>query len=424
MAALNMFEAAKISRNPLTRGIMLGLATTNELFGIFPWVQKVGNAWQYDREKALPTVEFVSPTHTAITESSGTFDQVTAQMRLIASDVDVYNHTQNQNDPNGDPRAVQLGMKLKALGMSLQTKMFTGSYVTSFTVSNAAVTPGLAVDAAVPSAHTDSDRLGPGSLRYTHTGTFWAYRAPGDRTYGPNVAAASDGTYTLVSDNPNKKLLVTLDVSDATADGECMISFTSTTHEIDGVNKLIPSGQIVASSGANGDALSFDVMDRLLYEKVKVRSDLYFVMNAALKRKFMALVRSSSGGMTPEQLSLPILGMDGQPAVMRVPQYNGIPILQVDDIPSNEAKGGASTLSSLYLVSLTPEVGLYGGVQAVGREVMADLDPRRARIMGVRLYEFPQLEGKAAQRTRVEWFGAIALGSELAAARASELVTA
>jgi hypothetical protein len=345
-------------------------------------------------------------------------------MRLIDSVVDIMNTTNNQTDPNGDPKALQIKLKLKTLGRTMQTKMFTGAYVTSFSVSNAAVTPGLAVDAAVPSAHADSVRYGDGALKYTHTGTFWQYRAPGDRTYGPQVAAASDGTYTFVSDNPNKTVAVTLDVSDATADGECLIRFASTTNEFDSVNKMITTAQTVASSGTNGDALSFEVMDRLIYEKVKIQSDLVFCMNGALKRKFMALARSSSGGMTPEQISLEILGMNGSTQQMRVPHYNGIPILQVDDIPSTEVKAGGSTLSSIYLLSLTPEVGFYAGVQQQSMQALAELTPYQARIGGVKMYDIGQRETVGAERTRIDWFGAFALGSELAAARASEIVTA
>jgi hypothetical protein len=418
--AFTLYEGAKISRNSLARGVMLGIATTNELFSRIQFVEKTGNAWVYDREKALPTVEFVEPTSFTSTESSATFDQVTVPMRLIDSVVDINNTTENQNDPNGSPKAQQIASKLKALGQTIAAKMFTGSHVTSFTVSNAALTPGLAVDAAVPSAHTESLRTGPGSLRYTHTGTFWAYRAPGDRTYGPNVAIAADGSATLVSDNPSKKLTVTIDVSDATADGECMISFATTTNEFDSLNKMITTGQTVSSTGASGDALSFEVMDRLFYEKVKVRTDCAYFMNGALKRKFMALCRSTFGAV--ESVALMMLGVDGKPFTMNVPVWNGCPIFQVDDIPSNEVKT-ATTLSSVYLASLTPGEGFYCGVQQSAMSVMADLDPYRARIAGVKMYDIGQRETTGADRTRIEWFGAFALGSELAAARASELIT-
>jgi hypothetical protein len=421
--AFSLYEGAKTAQRPLTRGVLLALATSNELFARMPFVGKSADAWSYNREKALPTVEFVSPISHTTTESSATFDRVTVPMRLITSDVDVMNTSLNQSDPNGDPRVIQLEQKLKALGQTLAAKMFTGGYATGFVVSGAAASPGLAVDAAVPSANTDSDRFGPGSLKYTHTGTFWQYRAPGDRTYGAQVACATDGSYVLSSDNPNKKLTVTLDVSDATADGEIHITFTSSTNEFDSVNKLCPTGQVVSSSGTDGDALSFNTLDKLMYEKIKGgdKGKMAFFMNGKLKTKFMALCRSQMGGMTTE-LKLPVLGLNGVSDVY-VPVYNGIPIFQVDDIPSTEAKGAASTLSSVYLAELSPERGLYFGVQSRGNEAMANLTPYQARIAGVQMYDIGQRETVGAYRTRVEWFGALALGSELLCARASEIVT-
>jgi hypothetical protein len=424
--AFTLYEAAKISRNPLTRGVFLGIAVTNELFASMPFVPKSGSAWTYPREKALPTIEFVDPANPTTTESSATFDDVTVPLRLIETDVDVLNTTLNQNDPNGDPRALQLKQKLKALGLKLCDRMFGGGYVTSAVFDRPGSSPAAALVFVSASAHTDSTRFGPGDIKYVNTGTFWSYRAPGDRTFGTPVAVASNTTgVVLSSDNPNKKIVLNITVASATADGVTQVNFASTTQEFDGLPKLVPSSQTVASTaaGVDGDALSFDVMDQLIYEKLKIRSQLAFFMNAKLKRKFMALARSASGGMMPEQLAIPVLGMNGQPSNIYVPQYNGIPIFQVDDIPSNEAKGSSTTLSSIYLASLEAEQGLYFGVQQASEAALASLTPYDVVIGGVKMYDIGQLEAKAAFRTRVEWYGSLALGSEYAAARASEIKT-
>lgn len=421
--ALNLYEAARVSRNPFTKGVMLGIATTNEVMSVFPWVPTSGSAISYTREGTLADVEFVSHTHTSLTESTSTFDRVTAPMRLIDSDMDVYNYTENQNDPNGDPKALQIEMKLKALGRKLQMKMITGGWGTGFVVSGAGASPGAAVSAVTQGPHLDSNQFGPGALKYTNSNTSWQFRAPGDRTFGPAVVATTNGAYTLFSDNPNKFIVVTLTVAGATADGECSINFTSSTHEPDGLLKLIPPSQVILSTGANGDALSFDVLDQLLYEKVKIKDNLVFLMNAKLKRKFMGLIRSAAGGLKGEDFAIPTLGMDGSMREQRVPAYNGVPILQIDDVPSNEAKGGASNLSSVFLVSLQPSVGFWGAVQDRGITINADLSPYSTRVMGVQLYDVGQLENKAANRTRVEWMGGFALGSTLAAARAAEIST-
>lgn len=420
---LSLYEAARISRNSYARGVLLGVATDNELMARFPWVTEPGSATSYTREGTLADVEFVSPVHTSLTESTTTFDRVTAPFRLIDSDFDLYNYTSNQTDPNGDPFALQLAKKLKSLGRKLASKIITGGWGTGFVVSGAGGSPGAAVSAVTQGPHLDSGLFGPGALRYTHSTQSWQFRGPGDRTFGPAVNATTNGAYTLYSDNPSKYIVVTLTVASATADGECSITFTTSTHEPDGLLKLIPPSQVIASTGANGDAFSFDVLDRLIFEKVKIKENLVFFMNASLKRKYMGLARSASGGLMPEQLALPVLGMDGRDTKVMVPQYNGIPILQVDDLPSNEAKGSASNLSSVFLASLTPGEGVWGVAQQTGQTVDSDLNPFKTRIMGVKVYDVGQLENKAARRTRVEWFGTFCLGSTLAAARASEIVT-
>lgn len=420
---LSLYEAARISRNPYTRGVLLGIATDNEVMSRFPWLPEAGASTSYTREGTLADVEFVSPTHTSLTESTTTFDRVTVPFRLIDSDMDVYNYTANQSDPNGDPWALQLSKKLKALGRKLQTKMITGGWGTGFVVSGAGSSPGAAVSAVTQGPHLDSALLGPGALKYTHSTQSWQFRGPGDARFGTAVPATTNGAYLLASDNPSKYIVATLTVASATADGEVSINFTSSTNEPDGLLKLIPPSQVIVSTGANGDALSFDVLDRLLLEKVKVKENLAFFMNASLKRKYLSLARSSSGGLMPAQLAVPILGMNGQESQIQVPHYNGIPILQIDDIPSTEAKGSSTNLSSIFLASLSPNEGFWGVAQSTGQAVESDLNPFRTRIMGVKIYDVGQLENKAAKRTRVEWFGTFCLGSTLAAARASEIVT-
>lgn len=415
MTVFNLFEAAKLSVNPLTRGVLTAIATSDEMISQLMMQPTGGSAVSYNREKTLPTAEFVAPDHSSITESSATFDQVTVPLRLMVSDVDVYDFVEEQQEDTNSQGAIQLEKKLKAAGRLIAQKAITGGFTTSFTSSEATTSPGLAIDACVPGAWQDTDRQGPAGIRYTHVGTLWAYRAPGDRAYGPNVAAVADGTFKLLSDNPNKFVNVTLDVSDATADGEVTIRFASTTNEPDGLNKMIPTSQQIASSGADGDELSFRTMDRMIDELVKVRNKRVFMMNSKLKGKFFSLARGL-GGSGVEMLTLP--GVVGQ-----VPGYRGIPILQNDWIVSTEAKGALSTLSSLYLVDLSSE-GFYAYCGQGKGALNVDADPRAARVMGFKIREIGELESKEAQRRRVSWYGAFALGSELAAARAIELKTA
>lgn len=413
--ALTLYEAAKRSRNPLTRGTLLAIATSDEMTAMIPMVRKSGESWSYKREKTLSAPGFVAPDHTSISEGTSTDDKVLVPKRILIGDADVYLFAEDEMDDLESQRATEIEKKLKATGRVIADKAINGAFGTGFTISTT-FAAGPYVDAVTWGPNQDTTRHGPGSLKYTHTGTFLQYRAPGDRTYGPQVACAADGSYTLPSDNPNRFIVVTLDVSDASYDTEMSIYATSTTNEPDGLKKLIPSSQIIASSGANGDALGFPVMDSLIDEKVKTRGRLAFVGNAKVKGKFLSLLRSA-GGLTAGELAIPGINQ-------RVPTYRGIPFLQNDWIASNESKGGASTLSSLYLVDFDGETGFYAGVSSVGEDRLVDATPSQQRVMGLRVRSVGELEAKEAIRSRVSWYGAFGLGSELAAARASEIVTA
>lgn len=417
--AYTYLQASSLARNPLTAGVLKAVVTTNELISMMPWLETSGTSHDFVREGALASAEFISPTATSITETSSRGDLTSVPLRLISSDLDIYNYSRNLTDPNGDPTSWQLSQKIKAAGQLIQAKMITGSYATGYVCSSNTLTPGLAVDGAVPSAGIDSIVQGPGSLRYTHTGTFWAFRAPGDIEYGADVAIAADGSATLYSYNRSRSVYVTIDVSDATANGECLIRWTSSTEEPDGLAKLVSTSQTVSSGGASGDALSFDKLDELLLEKVKIKENRVFLMNAKLKRKYMALARAAS---VSDRIAMEFIGPDGKIGMQDVPSYGGVPILQVDDIPSTEIKT-ATTLSSVYLVSLAPRVGFHGVVQKGGDIVNANLDPYDARIAGFKLYNLGQRDGKPAEGHRVEWMGAFGLGSPLAAGRASEIIT-
>lgn len=410
--ALTLYEASKLSRNPLASGILKAVATSDELMAVMPARATMGEAISYKRVKALPTVGFVAPGGT-VSESSGTFDQVTTALRIINSDVDTLLFSEEQQGDVENQRAIQVNLKAKALGRKLGEKLVTGKYATS--VAFSASIAGVASPVAGP--NQDTDRHGPGSLFFDQSASTLQYRGPGDRDYGEAVDVSSNGTYTLSSDNPNKRLTVTVtSASLPGADAEVLVRISSTSNEFDGLEDLCPEAQTVESGGTNGDALSFDVLDELIDEKLKVRENAYFVMNGKLKRKFLALLRAT-GGATPADMA--VAGINRP-----VPTYRGIPILQNDHIPSNEAKGSASDLSSVYLASMEAEEGLSWRVGGRGEGVLADLDPRAVRIMGTKLRMIGELEDSEHHRMRLSWYGCVRLGSELAIARASELITA
>lgn len=410
--ALTLFEAAKQSRNPLTAGVLLAIATSDEMISQLPMVRKQGESFVYNREKALPGAEFVSPTHTSLTSSNATFDRVTVPLRLIVTDVDTYMFAEQQQGELIAQRSLQVQQKLKSVGRTIAEKAINGQFATSAVLSPAMA--GVAYGSV--SALQDSDRRGPGELFYDQSEETLAYRAPGDRTFGPAVSTAGDpGSITLVSDNPSQTITVAVASTAAlpAGDATASVTFASTTDEPDGLKGLVSASQTIDSDNTNGDALSFGVLDNLI-DSVKTQNNLRLIMNSALRRKYYELVRGL-GGTDPTHTTLP--GISGP-----VPTYRGVPILRNDNVLGNEAKGSASTLSSAYCVDMVEEEGFYAGVGGSG-SAEAALTPMTARIMGVQIRDVGELEDKEAMRTRVSWYGAFALGSNLAVARARELIT-
>ncbi len=406
---LTIFEAMKQSVNPFTVFMFKSIATSDMMFSMLPFVQKGGESFEYDREATLPTFEFVAPGHTSLVESTGTVDHVTVPKREGAGEFHIRNYAQENLDDQVSPEQVQTRMKFKAAGRTIAQDVITGANIDGFVV--AAWQSGAYIDTLVAGPWIDSDRHGPGSIRYTHAGTLIAFRAPGDRDYGDDVVAAADGTFILFSFNLSKHVTVTLDVSDATGDLTNEITFTSSSDTFDGLEKIMHPNQVLPSDATDGDAMTLGLLERLL-DQVKVRENLAYVMPAVLRRKVNTLLRAG-GGVDMVQLQNGSL----------VPSFNGIPILTNDFIPVNEAKGASTTLSSAYLLSLTPDEGVYMGALG-GPRFVVDADPRDATVLGFRLYDLGQITGVNAFGKRLAYYGGLAMGSYLSCARQTEIITA
>lgn len=427
MSDFTLFEAAKRMQNPLAIGLMKAIVTEDELFSFLPFIGKDGDSWSYEREKALPSVEWVAPNHTTLAESTAKTDTVTVPKREIASNMDLYNFVlAQQNGPA--QQTMQMFQKGKAAGRELSRAFIKGGFVTGHTLSSSA-DPFSEITAVTAGPWVDSDRYGPGAIEYDAAPTArYRFRGPGDRTWGDWVdVSAGAGTYKLPSDNPSKYIKITIDAS-ASADGVAEIRFTSTTNEPDGVEVMTPDSQVIASTGPDGDDYSFDKLDELL-DKVKVRDGLAYVMPPALYRKHKALERAM-GGAGPEFLEVPTFDAQGMATTRKVRLYEGIPILRNENVTSDESKGASTTLSSIYLTSVGGEMnadgnpkGVYAGAYG-GSSLQVNLDPRSRMVLGMQMIPVGQLEGKNAMRWRLVWYGGFGLGSELAIARAKEIKTA
>lgn len=408
--ALTIPEALKamgMAGNPRTAAFLKAMVTVDALFARIPFIETNQLMIPVPREGNEPTGgNFIADDHSSsIEESTGTDDMVGVQLRRVVGDMDI-DSLVDDFDPSQRQR--HLEKKVKATARKVAGKVITGGHTTGFTaVGTAGVALALETVGATFAPWMDSKRKGPGSIKYTHAGTFWQFRAPGDLEYGPQVAVAADGFATLYSGNKSNWIRVNIDVSDAVADGEVLVYFTTTTNEFDGLPKIISPAQTIDPVGADGDLFSFAVLDKMI-SNLKVGDSPAFVMSGDFIELYLALHRAL-GGTQPQTLMLEGYGQ-------AVPTYRGIPILRNDNIATDETVGASQT-ASLYLASMDAEDGLALAAANLGTRFDPMTDPARGPVLGWRVENIGALAATDRRRTRLAWYGAPVLKSPLAAVR-------
>ena len=156
----------------------------------------------------------------------------------------------------------------------------------------------------------------------------------------------------------------------------------------DGLARLVAPGQVV-SAGANGGALTLDLMDELI-DRVRPGKPDAILLSKRSRRKLSALRRSSGN----------LLETDTDAFGRRALFYDGIPLLVDDFIREDESTGSSSpNTSSLFAVRF-------------GSEGVAGLEHG-----GIQVEEIGSLESKNATRWRIKWYCGLAVYSDLGLAR-------
>jgi len=160
------------------------------------------------------------------------------------------------------------------------------------------------------------------------------------------------------------------------------------------------ASQTIAAVNANGDLLTFDVMDNLI-DLVKDKNGIvdYFQMNSRTIREFFSLLRTQGGATIQETVTLP--------SGATVPAYRSVPIFRNDNVPIDLTEGTNTTASQIFCGTLddgSNQVGI-SGLTAVGES-------------GIRVSEIGEHQTKDESITRVKFYCGFALFSELGIATA------
>ncbi len=112
--ALTLTEASKLSNDILMQGVVETIVKDSPVLQRLPFVEIVGNGLTYNQENILPDVDFYDVGDTWA-ESTPTFTQLTANLKIMGGDADVDNFLKSTRSNIQDLEASVIELKAKAL---------------------------------------------------------------------------------------------------------------------------------------------------------------------------------------------------------------------------------------------------------------------------------------------------------------------
>ena len=112
--ALTLAEASKLSNDVLLQGVVETIVKDSPVLQKLPFIEIVGDGLTYNQEKTLPSIDFYDVGDTWA-ESTPTFEQKTAQLKIMGGDADVDNFLKTTRSNIQDLEAAVVELKAKAL---------------------------------------------------------------------------------------------------------------------------------------------------------------------------------------------------------------------------------------------------------------------------------------------------------------------
>ncbi len=123
--ALTLTESAKLSNDVLLSGVIETIVNESPVLQHLPFIEIVGNSLTYNRENAAPTVAFYD-VGDAWAESTPTFTQVTATLKILGGDADVDNYVAATRSNIQDLEAAVVELKAKAVQQKFDDTFING----------------------------------------------------------------------------------------------------------------------------------------------------------------------------------------------------------------------------------------------------------------------------------------------------------
>ena len=112
--AMTLVEASKLSNDILLQGVVETIVRDSPVLQRLPFIEIVGNGLTYNQEKTLPGIDFYDVGDTW-SESTPTFEQLTANLKIMGGDADVDNFLKATRSNIQDLEAAVIELKAKAL---------------------------------------------------------------------------------------------------------------------------------------------------------------------------------------------------------------------------------------------------------------------------------------------------------------------
>jgi hypothetical protein len=128
--SLTLVEGAKLSNDVLLKGVMETTVKDSPILQRMPFIEIVGNALTYNRENAMAAAGWYDVGDTWV-ESTPTFTQKTASLKILGGDADVDNYIKKSRSNIQDIEAAIIELKAKALRYEFERAFIYGNSTTS-----------------------------------------------------------------------------------------------------------------------------------------------------------------------------------------------------------------------------------------------------------------------------------------------------
>lgn len=126
--AMTKTEAAKLTNDVLLRGVIETIISESSILQLLPFEDVTGTAVTYNRENAAPSVDWYAVGDTWA-ESTPTFTQATATLKVLGGDADVDNFLQQTYRNPNDLDAEVISLKAKAVAYEFSQTFYDGDSV-------------------------------------------------------------------------------------------------------------------------------------------------------------------------------------------------------------------------------------------------------------------------------------------------------